>query len=146
KIFLAGPVLIIMISIIGSVITLGADRFIVSPNEYAREESYISRNIEATQAAYGLDKIVERDFVLDKNLTLDGIESNRVTIDNIPINDYRPTLDMFNSIQGFRVYYEFNDIDIDRYWIEDKYTQVFISAREMNNEKLDENALTWHNI
>ena len=140
-----GTILIIGVTLVGSLVTIGIDRLIVAPNEYAKEEPYIIRNIESTQVAYGIDQVEEKSYNLDGKINLQDIKDNQLTIDNIPINDYRPTLDMYNSIQGFRIYYEFNDIDIDRYYVDGKYTQVFISAREMNNNKLEDDAQTWIN-
>lgn len=145
KPILLGPIILVVISILGHVITFGIDYFIVAPNEYEKEEPYLVRNIEYTQSAYGIDKVKEKQFPVDNEITLNEIKENELTIKNIPINDYRPTLSMFNSIQGFRVYYEFMDIDIDRYDVNGEYTQVFISAREMNNNRLEDKAKTWIN-
>lgn len=145
KKLLIGPIMIISLSLIGYLATIGVERLIVDPNEYAKEEPYLLQNIKNTQAAYGIDQIEEKEYDLDGKISLQDIKENPLTINNIPINDYRPTLDMYNSIQGFRIYYEFNDIDIDRYYIDGRYTQVFISAREMNNNKLEAKAQNWIN-
>ncbi len=139
------PILFIVISLLGGLITFAVNNFIVAPNEFQKEEPYLLKNIQSTQAAYGIDKIEEKDFNVDSDITIDDIKENDLTVRNIPINDYRPTLSMFNSIQGFRIYYQFNDIDIDRYDVNGKDTQVFISAREMNNNKLEDKAKTWIN-
>ena len=137
--------MIIVVSVAGWVIGAGVENFIVTPNQYTKEEPYLSRHIEYTNMAYGIDNVTEKSFNPVQELNLTDIEENEATIGNIPINDYKPTLDIYNSIQGFKVYYEFNDIDIDRYQIDDQYTQVFISARELDNTKLEENARTWIN-
>ncbi|MFZ7121283.1 MAG: UPF0182 family protein [Eubacteriaceae bacterium] len=139
------PVVMIIVSFVGGLVSYGVESFLVAPNQLQKEEPYLVRNIKYTQAAYGIEEVEEKEFPADDEITLEDLEENEITIKNIPINDYRPTLDMYNSIQGFRIYYEFNDIDIDRYNIDGEYTQVFISAREMNNNKLEENAKTWIN-
>lgn len=145
KLALAGPILLIIVSILGNLAALGVESFIVSPNQLVKEEPYILDNIKYTQKAYGLDTIEEKQFPVEQNITAESIKNNEITISNIPINDYRPTLSMYNSLQGFRRYYEFNDVDIDRYDIDGDYTQVFLSARELNQEKIDESSRTWIN-
>lgn len=139
------PVILIIVSFIGGVANIAVENFIVAPNQYSKEEQYLINNIKYTQQAYNVDSVETTKFPANDVITTEDMKNNEITIKNIPINDYRPTLDMYNSIQGFRIYYQFNDIDIDRYKINDVYTQVFISAREMNNNKLEENAKTWIN-
>lgn len=142
---LIGPGALIAVSILGNLVGLGVEAFIVSPNQLTKEEPYILDNIKYTQMAYGLDKIEEKDFPAEQNITAKSIEDNQDTIENIPINDRMPTLSMYNSLQGFRRYYEFKNIDVDRYEIDGKYTQVFLSARELNQEKIDDRSKTWIN-
>ncbi len=105
---------------------------------------YITNSIAFTQKAYGLDKIEEREFAAAEELTLEDIQANKPIIDNIRINDYRPALQAYNQLQGIRPYYRFNDIDIDRYRINGAYTQVFLSARELSLEQMEE-AQSWVN-
>ncbi len=145
KLALIGPGVLIVVSLLGNIIALGVDGFIVSPNELTKEEPYILDNIKYTQMAYGLDEIETKEFPAADNLTAESLEENKATIENIPINDRAPTLSMYNSLQGFRRYYEFGNIDVDRYMIDGKYTQVFLSARELNQDKLDERSRTWIN-
>jgi uncharacterized membrane protein (UPF0182 family) len=145
KLFFIAPTLIIVVSFLGGVVGLVVENYIVVPNQFGKEEQYLKRHIEYTRKAYGIENVRVQEFSAQQDITIEDIEENDLTIKNIPINDYRPTLDMYNSIQGFRIYYEFNDVDIDRYIIDGEYTQVFISAREMNNDKLEENAKTWIN-
>lgn len=105
--------------------------YIVVPNEYAKEEKYINNNIDMTRAAYNIADVEVKDFKADNNLTKEDVENNSVTISNIPINDFLPTLDTYNSLQSFRSYYTFKDVDVDRYNLDGDPTQVFISVREM---------------
>lgn len=145
KYVLITPVILIVVTFIGGLVTLGVDNFIVAPNQYSKEEPYLVNNIEYTQMAYDVADVNTLPFSVNAEITKEDLKENEITMNNIPINDYRPTLEMYNSLQGFRRYYQFNDIDIDRYKIDDVYTQVFISARELNNNKLEENAKTWIN-
>lgn len=139
------PVALIAVSFLGGIVGLLVENYVVGPNQYGREETYLERHIEFTNKAYGLENIVTKPFSARQSITPEDLEENKLTIRNIPINDYRPTLDVYNSIQAFRIYYQFNDVDIDRYMINGEYTQVFVSAREMDNEQLESNARTWIN-
>ena len=145
KLALVGPICLIAVGILGNVISFGIQSLIVSPNELAKEQPYIENHIKYTQRAYNLNKIEEKEFPVNQDLNAQDIQENNITVGNIPINDYRPTLSMYNSLQGFRRYYQFHDVDIDRYKINGDYTQVFLSARELNQERMDENSRTWIN-
>lgn len=120
------------------------ENYIVVPNEYAKEQKYIENNISMTRKAYNIDDVEVKSFKADNNLTAKDIENNSVTIGNIPINDFMPTLDVYNSLQGFRSYYTFKDVDVDRYKLDEVATQVFISVREMEPSN-KENARSWVN-
>ena len=48
--------------VVGTIYPAIIQRFVVQPNEYAREQTYIKRNIDATRAAFGLDKIHVKAF------------------------------------------------------------------------------------
>ncbi|WP_041720151.1 UPF0182 family membrane protein [Alkaliphilus metalliredigens] len=145
KLLLIAPISIIAVGILGNVISLGVQNFIVSPNEIARELPYIEHNLSYTRRAYGIGEIQETDFPYDTELTREDIENNQEIIDNIRINDYRPALEVYNQIQAFRPYYRFVDVDIDRYWVNGEYRQVFIAPRELDQRELSDNAQTWIN-
>ena len=129
----------------GQVASIIVQQFVVSPNELIRETPYLERNIEYTKAAYGLDDIIENEHPGNYSLTEDMIERNELTINNVRINDARPILDVYNQIQTIRAYYRFNDVDIDRYYVDGDYLQVFIAARELYRDGLTDQARTWVN-
>jgi uncharacterized membrane protein (UPF0182 family) len=106
--------------------------FQVDPNEREREELFIARNIEATRFAYGLDEILQTDFPAEQSVTIESIEANPQTLDNIRLLDPRPLRDTFNQVQAIRQFYEFTDVDVDRYSLEGNLRQVMLSARELN--------------
>jgi len=138
KVALYGPILLVAVSILGNFAALAVQNLIVEPNEYAKERQYIENSIKYTQKAYGLDKIQEKEFAAADTLTLEDIQANQTIIENIRINDYRPTLQTYNQLQGIRPYYRFNDVDIDRYIIDGEYTQVFLSPRELFRAEEDQ--------
>lgn len=147
KIYTAIKPLVIYISliVISQIASFVVQSFIVSPNEFAKEEPYLRHNLELTRAAYGLDEIEVKENPGNVSLNREMIERNRLTIDNIRLNDARPLIDIYNQLQTFRTYYKFNDIDIDRYKIDGDYEQVFIGARELSTVDLPEQAQTWVN-
>ena len=90
-------------------------RFVVAPNEQAREAPYILHNIEATRQGFALDRIEERELTGDAELTRADIERNRETLDNVRLWDHQPLLETFGQIQEIRTYYDFISVDNDRY-------------------------------
>jgi uncharacterized protein len=131
--------------IFGAVFPALVQRFQVQPNELVRERPYIEYTIEFTRQAFALDRIVEQDFPAEPAPTAADIAANQVTINNIRLWDHRPLKDTYNQIQSIRLYYDFNDVDIDRYTIDGDYRQVMLSARELSAEKLAGQAQTWVN-
>ena len=138
RLALTGPVLMIAITILGNIAALGVQNFIVSPDEISKESEYLQYNIKYTKMAYGLNDIEEKFFAAEQNLTRADLENNKETIQNIRINDYRPTKQFYNQRQGIRLYYQFNDVDIDRYMINGQYSQVFLAAREIDYKKIND--------
>lgn len=123
----------------------GVENFLVKSNQISLERPYIENNIKYTRSAFNIESIQEKNFEVKNNLTKDDIKANKDTIDNIRINSYRPALEFYNQVQVIRYYYDFNDIDVDRYNINGKYNQVFVAPREINLQKLEGNASTWQN-
>lgn len=140
---LIGPAIIIVVLVLGNLGSTVVQRFIVEPDEISKEQKYLEYNMEYTQDAYGLQDVEERDFPVDQLLTKEDLIKNEDTIENIRINDYRPIKQVYNQLQAIRLYYNFNSVDIDRYNIDGKYTQVFLSARELNQKNLQ--TKTWIN-
>lgn len=118
-------------------------RFVVGPNEQAREAPYIEHNIEATRYGFGLDRIEERELTGDAALTRADIDRNRPTLDNVRLWDHQPLLETFGQIQEIRTYYDFIAVDNDRYQIGGQTRQVMLSARELNTAALPNR--TWIN-
>jgi uncharacterized membrane protein (UPF0182 family) len=107
-------------------------RFSVVPNELTKETPYIINNIAATRKAFALDRIEEAELPGDTVLTLQDIQQNRQTINNIRLWDHRPLLETFVQIQEIRTYYKFQSVDNDRYYINGELRQTMISPRELS--------------
>lgn len=122
-------------------------RFQVEPSELEKEREFIARNIEATRVAFGLNLIEESPYQISDTprITQEIVDSNLGTINNLRLWDHRPFLDTLNQIQFIRLYYDFQDVDVDRYTIDGEYKQLMVSARELSPERLPEEAQRWVN-
>lgn len=120
-------------------------QFVVKPNELAKESPYIAYNIDFTRRAYNLNNIKEVDFEVNNNLSAEDIKNHAVTIQNIRVWDERPLLQTYRQIQSIRLYYDFNNVDVDRYLIDNQYRQVMLAARELVVDQLPPQAQTWVN-
>ena len=135
----------IAVAVIGSIASGVVQGLVVQPDEFNLEKAYLQRNIDWTLAAYGLDGAQERIFPISYDLNATDIARNNATIGNIRLWDWRPLSQTYNQLQLFRTYYDFNDVDVDRYDIGGMYKQVLVSAREMETDQLTEQAQTWVN-
>jgi hypothetical protein len=119
--------------------------FLVKPNELVREQPYISNNIEMTRRAYGLDRFTQREFPAETTVEATDPANNQPTLQNIRLWDWHALQDTLRQIQEIRTYYDFPDIDIDRYKIDGSMRQVMLAARELNVDKLPESSRNWIN-
>lgn len=110
----------------------GLQRFVVAPNEIERERLYIEREISGTRFAYGLADVQEGRFPANETLTADGVEANSATIDNVRLWEVEPLKKTNAQLQEIRTYYDFVDVDNDRYVIDGELRQVALSTRELN--------------
>ena len=111
-------------------------QFHVVPNELVAETPYIQRNIRSTRHAYGLDRVDAQEFPVNEALTVEDLQENDATVKNIRLWNYQPLLSTYAQLQQIRTYYEFVDVDNDRYEIDGTYRQVMLSARELSHEQL----------
>jgi len=119
-------------------------KLVVQPNEFNKERPYLEKAIEFTRIAYGLDNADIRQFDIDYGLDISDPD-HRSTIDNIRLWDWQPLRTTYKNLQQLRPYYVFNDVDVDRYIIDGNYRQVMLSAREIDQAELPEQAKTWIN-
>jgi len=119
--------------------------FIVKPNELGRETPYIEHNIQATRQAFGIDGIELREFEAENSVEALDLGNNRPTLDNIRLWDWRALQDTLKQTQAIRTYYDFPDVDVDRYRIGGQARQMMVAAREMDTGKLPESSRNWVN-
>lgn len=137
---------IMAILIVGEGIISGLwQTLVVKSNERRLETPFIEYNMKYTKKAFGLENIKEQLYPLTNVLNKKSLDNNKETINNIKINSVGQALEFYNQVESKKNYYIFNDIDIDRYRVNGKYTQVFIAPREIDYDKLQEKANTWQN-
>jgi uncharacterized protein len=119
--------------------------FVVKPNELVREGPYIAHNVEMTRRAFGLTRIAQIPFPAETGLEALDAANNQETLSNIRLWDWRALQDTLRQIQEIRTYYDFPDIDIDRYEIDGTVRQVMLATRELNVERLPESSRNWIN-
>jgi len=119
-----------------TIISFVVQSFIVSPNEFNLESRFLKYNIEQTRKAYDIDNIANYEFSDMVELTPEIINRNFETKNNIRIVDYQSTLVSDIQLQSNTNFYTFNDGDIINYVINGKETPVFITAREVDKNRL----------
>ena len=138
------PIIMIIIGVAGTGAALVVQNLVVTPDEINKESRYLERNIEYTQTAYGLNDVNKKEFAASNDLTGEDISNNDETISNIRINDYEPAKTFYNQTQSIKQYYSFNDVNVDRYNINGEYTQTFLSAREIDENSINDTWLNKH--
>ena len=106
--------------IVGAIYPSIVQKFTVQPAENRKERPYISRNIEATRKAFGIENVSSQVFNYNTSLTADSLQSDAETIRNIRLWDpsLKDTLITYKRLQEIRSYYAINDIDVDRYMLD----------------------------
>lgn len=132
--------------LVGSIYPGLVQQFRVSPNEFVLERQFLEHNIAMTRKAFGLDNMHAEMYPASTELSWDGLEDDGGTLDNVRLWDYRPLRQTYNQLQGIKPYYEFVDVDTDRYTVDGEYKQVMLSARELNQGRLPSQAQTWVNL
>lgn len=138
------PALMAAVFVIGGGAAAAVQNLIVAPDEINKESAYLQNNIDFTRRAYDLQDIEVEDFVPSSTLDTRKVLENMGTFSNIRINDFEPAQQFYNQTQSIRTYYEFNDVDVDRYYVNGEYTQVFLSAREINQARIEDQWLIRH--
>ena len=139
--------LLALVSIIaGAAYPAFVQRFRVAPQEFQREQPFIEDNIEATRRAFELDGITSTSRPVGDAVTSEDAQANDATISNIRL--WRPDVlrDNYVSLQRFRSYYEFNDVDVDRYVIDGQRRVLMVSTREVSQDGISEGGKTWQNV
>ncbi|GMQ94252.1 MAG: UPF0182 family protein [Acidimicrobiia bacterium] len=121
---------------VGGIYPALVQRFSVEPNELNKELPYVQNNLDFTRYAYGLDEVDVRPFNASTDLTAEVVEANRSTINNIRLWDPGVLAETYPELQNIKTYYNFDDVDVDRYVIDGELTQVMIAARGLDEPNI----------
>jgi uncharacterized protein len=146
RLLLVGLAAPIIVYVIAAMIVPGyVQSFIVKPNELGRETPYIEHNISWTRAGFKIDSLESREYAADITPEALNLASNQSTLSNIRLWDWQALQDTLRQIQEIRTYYDFPDVDADRYPIGGEMRQVMIAVRELDTTKLPEQSRNWIN-
>ncbi|MCU0478576.1 MAG: UPF0182 family protein [Chloroflexi bacterium] len=121
--------------LLGNVYPEIIQRFTVEPNQFAQEQPYIVNNLETTRSSFAVDRWEDRSYAGDAPLTAKDLIDEAPTFKNARLWDYRPLQTTLDQIQTLRQYYDFVDVDVDRYEVDGETRQVMLSARELAPER-----------
>jgi uncharacterized membrane protein (UPF0182 family) len=121
---------------LGGIWPAAVQRFSVQPDQINKELPYIERNIAATRTAFGLDDVEVRAFDADTGLTAGDLALNSPTIANVRLWDPTVLLTTYRQLQELRPFYQFDDVDVDRYPLDGQITQVMLAPRELDEANL----------
>jgi uncharacterized membrane protein (UPF0182 family) len=134
--------------LLGTAYPAFVQKFRVEPQEFQREQPYIIDNIEGTRTAFGItdDEVkIPPTRPYQPQVTATDLRENETTIRNIRL--WRPSIlaENFQSLQRIRQYYEFRDVDVDRYTLEGERTVLMVAGREVSQAGIQAEARTWQN-
>lgn len=147
KWLLIGGLATVIIGALGNGLLPGVvQKFVVEPSELQLEEPYIQNNISQTRKAYALEKMETQPYSAQpsEDMSWSTVQKNKQTIENIRLWDPRLLIQTYRQLQEIRLYYQFYNVDVDRYQTDKGYLQMMVSARELS-EDLPERADTWVN-
>lgn len=130
---IAVAAVVVVAIVLGGIWPTLLQRFKVSPNEQEMESTYISRNIKATQQAYGLDKVKVGSYHATTQGKSGALASDPETTAQIRLLDPEVISPTFKQLQQSKQYYKFADsLAVDKYDIDGKSQDTVIAARELN--------------
>jgi uncharacterized membrane protein (UPF0182 family) len=140
------PAALLVVSIVvGSVYPAILQQLRVKPNELTLETPYINNHINFTRIGYALNNVQNIDLGAPEPLTAETVAANDTTVKNIRIVDWRPLQTTYTQLQGLKQYYQFPDVDVDRYQVDGNYQQVMLAPRELSLDNVDAQGRTWIN-
>jgi len=117
---------------VGGIYPLIVQRFQVQPDELNKEIEFVAHNIEFTREAFGISGIEVKEFGASSELTAADLDANSDTVDNIRLWDPSVLFTTYQQLQAIMTFYDVSDVDVDRYRVDDKLTQVMVSSRNLD--------------
>ena len=119
--------------------------FTVRPNEPDKEGPYIQQHVDATRAAFGVADTAIQEYAAVTQVRPGQLKQDAEALPGIRLMDPAVVSPTFDQLQQVRGYYAFPDIlDVDRYTIEGKETDVVVAARELDLAGLPDQQ--WNNV
>ncbi|MGH2653003.1 MAG: UPF0182 family protein [Actinomycetota bacterium] len=142
---LAIGLLVLASIVVGAIYPAIVQRFRVAPQELQRERAFIERNIAFTRRGFGIDDISRQTFEASTEVTVEEIEASTSTVSNIRLWNPDTLRDSYRQLQRIRPYYEFTDVDVDRYGIDGERRLVMLTTREIDQLGIPGGGQTWQN-
>ena len=140
--------LVVAAVVIGGVYPAAIQQFRVEPNAIDLEEPYIDRSIEATRAAYQLDRAEVVPYAGETSVEEAEVspEETAQTLPNARLLDPNLLSPTFRQFEQIRNYFGFAEtLDIDRYDLGDGPRDYVVAAREVDLDGLAPNQRGWIN-
>lgn len=138
-----------MLLVVGLIVTLGypwiLQRFVVDPSARSLEAPFISRNIDLTRQAYGVDGVEMIPYNATTTATPGALKSDAQTTTSIRIIDPALVSASFAQLEQFKQYYGFApELDVDRYNIQGVNQDMVVAIRELNQAGIG-SSQSWYN-
>jgi uncharacterized membrane protein (UPF0182 family) len=142
---IATALMVVSSLVLGGLYPWIVQTFQVIPNERTLESTYLRRNIEATRAAFGLDRVDVIEFDAKVVAEQGALRTDAKTTASIRIIDPALVSDAFRQLEQFRQYYSFpNRLHVGRYQIDGEVQDTVVAVRELNQAGLGESQ-SWYN-
>ena len=143
---IATALLVLTSILIGAAWPAVLQQFSVKPNENVKEAGPISRNLDATKFAFGLEKVDYKDYPGVSTATPAQVRADTGTVPNVRLLDPAILSSTYVQKEGRENYYGFPDkLDVDRYKVDGKMQDYIVAAREISTDRLAENQRGWIN-
>jgi uncharacterized protein len=121
-----------VIALIGGIIYPAAiQALVVNPNQRDKEAPYISRNIEATNHALGIDNVARKDVAF-ADISERALSEDFTPLQNVRLLKPEAMVGRFRTDRSQRAGLTINDVDPDRYNLDGRVQQVSMAARELD--------------
>ena len=141
-----GIALLALVSVVaGGIFPTFVQKVRVDPQELQQERPYIARNIQFTRQAFGLDSIQSTSPPVEPDVTAQTLVDSAMTVANIRLWDPKLLQLNYQQLQRIKQYYEFEDVDVDRYVLDGQERVVMASAREVSQNGISSGGATWQN-
>jgi uncharacterized membrane protein (UPF0182 family) len=131
---------------IGGIYPVAIQQFTVKPNVRDKEADYISRSIEYTRKAYGLEGVDRGPYAAQTETPPASLATDKTVVPTIRLLDPAVVNETFAQYQQIRSFYNFPEkLDVDRYTIDGKLQDFVVGVREIDYSRLTGTQTNWLN-